>query len=89
MGANDPQGVASMDPRGLIGRIHVGNHLTSLHTCLLALSLVASETYDPQWRGQFGPQVLDWQDLCRGPLTMLHAKYISRGPHGFREDFSF
>ena len=26
MGANDPQGVASLDPRGLIGRIYVGDH---------------------------------------------------------------
>ena len=26
MGANDPQGVASLDPRGLIGRIYVGEH---------------------------------------------------------------
>ena len=26
MGANDPQAVASLDPRGLIGRIYVGDH---------------------------------------------------------------
>ena len=26
MGANDPQGVASLDPMGLIGRIYVGDH---------------------------------------------------------------
>ena len=26
MGANDPWGVASLDPRGLIGRIYVGDH---------------------------------------------------------------
>ena len=26
MGANDPQGVASLDPRGLICRIYVGDH---------------------------------------------------------------
>ena len=26
MGANDPRGVASLDPRGLIGRIYVGDH---------------------------------------------------------------
>ena len=29
---------------------------------------------DPLGRGQFGPQGLDWQDLCRGLL-----------PYGFRE----
>ena len=26
MGANDPRGIANLDPRGLIGRIHVGDH---------------------------------------------------------------
>ena len=26
MGANDPRGVASLDPRGLIGRIYKGDH---------------------------------------------------------------
>ena len=45
MGANDPQGMASLDPRGLIGRIYVGDH-----------------------------------------YTFLHTKYISSGPHGFREE---
>ena len=45
MGANDPQGVVNLDPRGLIGKIYVGDH-----------------------------------------LTLLHTKYISCGPHGFREE---
>ena len=27
-----PWGVASLEPRGMIGRIYVGNHYTSLHT---------------------------------------------------------
>ena len=45
MGANDPQGVASLGPRGLIGRIYVGDH-----------------------------------------KTLLHTKYVSCGPHGFREE---
>ena len=26
MGVNDPSGMASLDPRGLIGRIYVGDH---------------------------------------------------------------
>ena len=47
LGANDPRGGASLDPRGLIGRIYIGDH-----------------------------------------KTLLHTKYISSGPHGFRvEDF--
>ena len=45
MGANDPQGVVNLDPRGLIGRIYVGDY-----------------------------------------YTLLHTKYISCGPHGFREE---
>ena len=32
MGVNDPRGVASLDPRGMVGRIYVKDHLTSLHT---------------------------------------------------------
>ena len=45
IGTNDPWGVASLDSRGLIGRIYVGDH-----------------------------------------YTLLHTKYISSGPHGFREE---
>ena len=49
MGPNDPRGMASLDPRGLIGRIYVVDH-----------------------------------------DTLIHTKYISSGPHGFREeDFLF
>ena len=32
MGANDRRGVASLDPRSMLGRICVGDHSTSLHT---------------------------------------------------------
>ena len=32
MGANDPQGGAIFDPRGMIGRIYVEHHTTLLHT---------------------------------------------------------
>ena len=32
IGANDPRGVASLDPRVLIGRIYAGDHQTLLHT---------------------------------------------------------
>ena len=46
MGANEPQGVDNLDPRGMVGRIHVGDH-----------------------------------------LTLLHTKYLSSGPYGFRKDF--
>ena len=32
MGANEPRGVANFDPRGMIGSIYVGDHLTLLYT---------------------------------------------------------
>ena len=32
MGASDPRSMASLDPRGLIGRINVGDHYTLQHT---------------------------------------------------------
>ena len=32
MGAIDSQGLASLDPRGFIGRIYVGDHYSLLHT---------------------------------------------------------
>ena len=35
MGDNEPRGVANLDPRGMVGRIDVDDHLTLLHTkCL-------------------------------------------------------
>ena len=41
MGANDPRDVANLDPKGMVGRINVGDRLTSLN--LLALGLMVSE----------------------------------------------
>ena len=32
MGDDDPQGVAKLNPRGMIGRIYVEYHLILLHT---------------------------------------------------------
>ena len=31
-GDNDPRDVANLDPRGMVGRIYVGDHLPLLHT---------------------------------------------------------
>ena len=45
MGANGPRGVANLDPRGLIGRIYLGDHQTFLHT-----KSVSSGTHD--FRGE-------------------------------------
>ena len=32
MGSNDPQCMANWDPRGVVGRIYIGDHQTLLHT---------------------------------------------------------
>ena len=48
MGVNDPQGMGNLDPRGMVGRIYVGDH-----------------------------------------YTLQHTKYMSCGPHGFREEDFF
>ena len=32
IGDDDPRGITNLDPRGMIGRIYVGYHLTLLHT---------------------------------------------------------
>ena len=32
MGANEPQGVANLDPRCMVGRSYEGDHLSLLHT---------------------------------------------------------
>ena len=36
MGATEPRGVANLDPRGMVDRIYVGDHLTLLHTKYLS-----------------------------------------------------
>ena len=36
MGANDPWGMVNLAPRGMVGRICVGDHYTLLHTKYIA-----------------------------------------------------
>ena len=36
MGANEPWRVANFDPRGMVGRIYVGDHFTLLRTTYLS-----------------------------------------------------
>ena len=43
MGANDTKGVASLDLRGLTGRIYVEDHFTLLHTKYIVVCLMVSE----------------------------------------------
>ena len=38
-----PRGMANLDPRGMEGRIYIGDNQTLLHIKLLALGLMVSE----------------------------------------------
>ena len=40
--------------------------------------------HEPLGRGQFGPQGLDWQDLCRGPLNIATYKIYKLWASWFR-----
>ena len=76
MGVNIPQGVAPLDPRGLIGRIYVGDHKTLLYTKYMSSGphgfreedFLRFSHYkcmvanDPRGCGQFGPKGYGWQD---------------------------
>ena len=76
MGANDPWGMANLDPRGMVGRIYVGDHQTLLHTEYLSCgphSFREKDSFnfffhyksmganDPMRNGQFGPQGHGWK----------------------------
>ena len=84
MGANDtPMGEASLYPRGLIGRIYVGDHKTLLHIKYISsvphgfreedffkvFPIISLWELMTPGRGKFGAQGLDWQDLCRRQLN--------------------
>ena len=95
-----PWGVASLEPRGLIGRIYVGDHYTLLHTqyisCgahgfreedFLSFSHYKSMTAnDPQGMASLNPRGLIGRIYVVDHYTLLHTKYISSGPHGFQEE---
>ena len=70
--------MASLEPRGLIGRIYVGDHKTLLHTKYISCGphgfredFFSFSHYKSMGANcQFGPKGLDWQDLCRRPLNI-------------------
>ena len=98
MGANDPRGVASWDPRGLIGRIYVRDHLTLLHTKYISseprgfredfLSFPIICLWELMTPGQasLDPRGLIGRIYVGDHKTLLHTKYIISGSHGFREE---
>ena len=80
----DPRGEASLDPRGLIGRIYVVDHQTLLHTKHIScgslgfrevflkffFSILSLWKLLIPWAGTVGPQGIDLQDICSGPLEI-------------------
>ena len=81
MKAKDPEGLANLEPRGMVG-IYVGDHQTLLYTKYISLgpygygiedfqsfsNYKSMRAIDPNVHDKFSPKGLDWQDLCRGPL---------------------
>ena len=92
--------MASLEPRGLIGRIYVGDHYTLLQTQYISVSLMVSEKVfffrymsmkanDPRGVANLDPRGLIGRVYVVDHYTLLHTNYISSGPHGFREEDFF
>ena len=99
-----PWGVASLKPRGLIGRINVGDHYTLLHTLYISCGpqgfreedflsfpyYKSMRANDPRGVANLDHRSLIGRIYVVDQYTLLHTKYISSRPHGFREeDFFF
>ena len=104
MGANDSRGTANLDPRGIVGRIYVGDHQTSLHTCfvsyaphsfreedfLMFFSYIALYKHMTPWgEASLEPSGLVSKIYVGDHLRLLYTKYISCGPQAFREEDFF
>ena len=79
----------SLDPRGLIGRIYVGDHYTLLLTKLSFSHYKSIGANDPRDVASLGLRGLIGRIYVGDHLTMLHTTYVSCGPHGFREEDFF
>ena len=81
----DPEGLANLEPRDMVGMIYVGDHL---HCYILVYKLWAlwlgikdflsfsnyksMRAIDLHVHDKFSLKGLDWQDLCRGKLDILN-----------------
>ena len=100
MGAKKPRGVASLDPRDMVGRIYVGDHLTLLHTKYLCsgpygfreedfLSISHYKSVDanePRGVANLDPRGMVGRIYVGDHLSLLHTKYLSSEPYGFNEE---
>ena len=97
--------MASLEPIGLIGKIYVGDHYTLLHTQYISCwppgfredflsfshykSIGASDPWGVARLDQKGLIGRIYVHNVVDYYTLLHTKYISSVPHGFREEDFF
>ena len=86
MGANDPQGWAIFDHRGMVGRIYKENHYTLLHIGFEEDFLLCFSQYAPGAGPVWTPGAWLAGFIKKTTIHLLHTKYESSGPCGF-EDF--
>ena len=93
--------MAISDPRGLIGKIYVGDHYTLLYTKYISSGphgfreddFLSFSNYksvganDPRGMASLDPRGLIGRIYVGVHYTLLHTQYVSCGPPGFREDF--
>ena len=97
MGANDLLGMARLYPRGLIFRVYEEDYYTLLHigphgfredffkfSHYTPLGII-----DPKDMATLDPRGMVGRIYVGNHSTLLHTKYISCGPHGFREEFIY
>ena len=103
MGVNEPRGVANLGPKGMVGRIYVGNHLTLLRTkypssgpCgfreedFLSFSHYKSmRDNEPRGLATLEPRGMIGRIYVDDHLTLIHTKYLSSRSYGFREKYFF
>ena len=95
MRANEPQGVANLHPRGMVGRTYVSDHLMLLHTKYLSSGLHGFQgriffTFYPLWELYVAMETrIPIRPKTLGSLSpyliMLHLKFDQDWPSGIRD----
>ena len=96
-----PRGVANLDPRGMVGRIYVDDHLILLQTKYLSsgpygfreevfLSFFfhnkSMRANEPQGAANLDPRGMVGRIYVGNHLMLKHTKYLSTEPYGIREE---
>ena len=95
MGANEPRGLANLDPRGMTGKIYIGDHLTLLHTNYLSYGPYGFREEDFSHykstgaiycHGNQNSNPISPKMLCSlsPDLIMLHMKFYQDWPWSIR-----